>query len=37
MCEGGPKQTLDLRILPPRDRPLPRFEIPGAAPGGVQI
>ena len=30
MCEGTSKQTLDLRILPRRDR-APRFEIPGSA------
>ena len=34
----GIKQTLDLRILLRRDRPPPPgFEIPGSAPGGVQI
>ena len=34
MCEGASKQTLDLRILPRRDRPPPpSFEIPGSAPG----
>ena len=33
MCERASKQTPDLKILPRRDPPTPRFEIPGSATG----
>ena len=36
MFEGASKQTLDLRILPRRDR-APRFEIPGSAHASLQL
>ena len=32
MCEGASQQTPDLKILPRRDRPPPRFEIDGSPP-----
>ena len=33
MFEGASKQILNLKILPRRDRPPPRFEIPRSATG----